>query len=144
MSRPPIEQIPLFVRGGAVLPLLGTPVVSLANTGPAELLANLELRFAPTGSPGTAGFTFHDGSTVVVREDERRVVFDFGEEFQGRRVVVRVPRATEIAHASADGVEIPFAINDPGQDARWDAVGNPGTVVRTSRGARELVLRIRQ
>ncbi len=140
----PIEQIPLFVRGGAVLPLLGTPVVSLANTGPTELLANLELRFAPTGSSGTAAFTFHDGSTVVVREDEGRVAFDFGEEFRGRRVVVRVPRSTEITHASADGVEAPFATDDPGQDARWNAVGNPGTVVRTPRGVLELVLRTRQ
>ena len=45
----PIEQIPLLVRGGAILPLIATPVVTFANVAPDDLLTDLELRLYPTG-----------------------------------------------------------------------------------------------
>src|SRR5205823_865212 len=59
----PLEQIPLLVRAGSVLPLAGRPTSSLAWTRPEELLEDLHLYVYPAGAGARSqesSFTFHD------------------------------------------------------------------------------------
>ena len=114
----PIEQIPLFVRGGAILPLLATPVVTLAGVRPEDLLTDLELRLYPDGggaaAPGAAAFTFHDGSAVRLREDGDRLTLDFAGAARGRQTTVRLPAAFAVADVVVDDRRLPAGIGGAG------------------------------
>ncbi|MDQ2652364.1 MAG: glycoside hydrolase family 31 protein, partial [Chloroflexota bacterium] len=86
----PLETIPLFVRGTAILPLLAQPVVTFANVSADDLLQSLELRVYPTGEAGDSSFTFHNGSAVTLQEDGDGLVLEFDEAAQERTYRVRV------------------------------------------------------
>ena len=86
----PLEEIPLFVRGGAILPMLAEPVVTLAGVPADDLLHHLALRVYPTGEAGEHRFTFHDGSTVTVQETPDGFTLGFDEAARARRYGVRV------------------------------------------------------
>jgi alpha-glucosidase (family GH31 glycosyl hydrolase) len=73
----PLEQLPLFVRGGAVLPLLGQPVETLATRPPHELLRTLQLRVYPSGAAARSSqLRFHDDSSVQLTETDSSLTLD--------------------------------------------------------------------
>jgi alpha-glucosidase (family GH31 glycosyl hydrolase) len=97
----PIEQIPLLVRGGAIIPLIATPVVSLANVAPEDLLTDLELRIYPTGESGESIFTFHDGSTVHLEETTSGLTISLEAIAATRRIRLRLPATYAIGSVTA-------------------------------------------
>ncbi len=101
----PLEQIPLYVRGGAVLPLNGTPVVSYANVAADDLLTELQLRLYPRGDAAdqTSSFTFHDGSVVTMREEQQVLTLAFDRPSQARRYTLRLPAGYEPTTLEAAG-----------------------------------------
>ncbi len=140
----PIEQIPLFVRGGSVLPLLDAPIVTLANVPANDLLAELELRLYPTeeGQPTSAAFTFHDGSSVRLSEAEDRVIVAFDEPTRHRHYVVRLPPSFNVTDITADDAPLqpiddrshaPGWWRDPQDGALW-AAPPTGTATLIFRG----------
>jgi alpha-glucosidase (family GH31 glycosyl hydrolase) len=86
----PLEEIPLFVRGGAILPLLAEPVVTLAKVPADDLLRHLEFRLYPTGRDGESHVTFHDGSSITLQESGDSLVLSFDEEARARSYQLRI------------------------------------------------------
>jgi len=101
----PLEEIPIFVRGGASLPLLAEPVVTLANVPPDDLLRELELRVYPTGDSDSR-FTFHDGSTITLSETGNSCILQFDELARTRRYRVRISGASEMTVVPAGSGEM--------------------------------------
>jgi alpha-glucosidase (family GH31 glycosyl hydrolase) len=109
----PLETIPLFVRGGAILPLLAEPVVTLANVPPDDLLQHLELRVYPTWTIGESRFTFHDGSTISLRAAADSLAIVFDEAASRRRYQVRVAESNEVRAVPANSREMRISISTP-------------------------------
>lgn len=100
----PLEQIPLFVRGGAALPLYARPVVTLAGLAADELLRALELRIYPLGqNGGEHQFRFHDGSGLRLRERAGELALSLEGMGNDRQISLRLRRGLTVAEASAEG-----------------------------------------
>lgn len=124
----PLETIPLFVRGGALLPLLAEPVVTLANVPPDDLLRHLELRVSPAGEAGEHAFTFHDGSSITLSENAGGLRLHFDEAARSRRYRLVLPGNRTRASVLAD--DRPLAVDATSAAANGLDVP-PGTVVLT-------------
>lgn len=135
----PLERIPLFVRGGAVLPLMAGPVTTLAGVRPDELLADLELRVYPDGD-GTSRFAFHDGSAVRLDRAGDRVTIGI-DGAGGRRLAIRLPAGGDLAEVVADGSPL-ARVAAAGDAAGWWRDDDGGRRVRLPPGTAELTLRL--
>ncbi|MFN8660300.1 MAG: glycoside hydrolase family 31 protein [Thermomicrobiales bacterium] len=109
----PLETIPLFVRGGAILPLLAESVVTLAGVAPDDLLQYLELRVYPTRRNGESRFTFHDGSTITLSEAESSVTLGFDATARSRSYRVRVAGLDDVAPVAPGSAEIQISLDTP-------------------------------
>jgi alpha-glucosidase (family GH31 glycosyl hydrolase) len=96
----PLDRIPLFVRSGAILPLLSEPTETLTDMAPEQLFAGVRLLVYPRHRVGSAPseFRFHDGSGVLLSEGEGRLRLTLEGTTPERRYTVRLPRAS--AHLS--------------------------------------------
>jgi len=135
----PLEQIPLLVRAGGLLPLAGRPTVSLASTSASALVDDAHLYLYPSGMDGDAyTFAFHDDSTVSVAEDARALRLTLAGAPPVRRYHLRLPSTTVLAHAAADGVAL-----TPSTPA-WSAEARGGaTWLRLPEGVKRVDLLVR-
>jgi alpha-glucosidase (family GH31 glycosyl hydrolase) len=117
----PLEQIPLFVRAGSVLPLLSRRAATLADVSPEQLLADLTLRLYPAGAADASSrYRFHDGSTVRLQSSEGAMSMSFEGHPTERRYTVRLPRTVAVAEARADGrVLAPLGATATLDQGRW-------------------------
>jgi len=134
----PLDQLPLMLRAGAVLPLLPSDVDTLADYGTAKGLVKLKDRRGtmrllafPRGSTST---TFGDGERIRSVEGKRSWTL----EIDGTRA------RTYDVEASLGALERPFTprcIQAPGRQAKWttDAEG----VVSTRVSGRRVRLTVR-
>jgi alpha-glucosidase (family GH31 glycosyl hydrolase) len=122
----PLEQIPLLVRAGSVLPLAGRPTSTLAWTQPDELLEDLHLYVYPAGGGARShesSFTFHDGSSVQLSETPGQLTLQLDGAPVGRRYAVRLPSSCVVSDVFADGAELSPALPawsaEPRGGATW-------------------------
>lgn len=141
----PIEWIPLFVRGGAILPLLAKPVVTLAGVSAEELLADLELRVYPADRIGGEpfAFTFHDGSTVHMRAAADVLLVSFDELSRARRSTVRLPSEIDVAAVLGDGTPLPRGSDEQVASGWWRDASDGATWIRSPAGVAELAVRVK-
>ncbi len=139
----PLERIPLFVRGGAILPLLALPVVTLAGVQPDDLLTDLELQVYPGGTGQERTFTFHDGSDIRLTEEGNWLTVRIDPSRRDRAVSLRVPRGYGVAEVKADGAPLPRTEASAGAPGWWAAGEGGGSRVRLPAGAAECAVRTR-
>jgi alpha-glucosidase (family GH31 glycosyl hydrolase) len=137
----PIEQIPLFVRAGSVLPLMTQPVVTLAGVAADDLLQDLELRLYPSAesAPTSGSFTFHDGSTIKISSSPERLTLALDDRTRSRQMRLRLPASHHVAGITADGASLPepeVAASDGWSGAKRPIAG----VVMLPLGTAEAVL----
>jgi alpha-glucosidase (family GH31 glycosyl hydrolase) len=115
----PIDQIPLFVRAGSILPLLARPVVTLADAEADDLLDDLELHVYPAGDDAQTSsiLTFHDGSSIQLDEHVDGIVLTLDARNQERDLVVRISGDFGFVNGLADGV--PFEPEVLGTGVPW-------------------------
>ncbi|MGH9581304.1 MAG: glycoside hydrolase family 31 protein, partial [Bryobacteraceae bacterium] len=65
----PLEQIPIFVRAGSILPLISPDTQTLARTLPADLT----WRIFPASAPVQDSFTLYDGTMGQASEEASRI-----------------------------------------------------------------------
>jgi alpha-glucosidase len=138
----PLEHIPLFVRGGAILPLHAAPVTTLAGVAADDLLTDLELRVYPGDAAGGASrFIFHDGSNVELREQPGLVTLTLDDVTRTRRLAVRLPAGFEATGMEADGA--PLGPVDTASDAPGTWRDDAGaTRLRLPAGTAALAVRL--
>jgi sulfoquinovosidase len=140
----PIEQIPLFVRGGSLLPLIGKPIVTLAGVAPDDLLTDLELRLYPGGDPdASADFVFHDGSVVQYHDAEDHLTLAFDAQSRARQYTVRVPAAFGVSEMLADGRALPRGAERKGAPGWWRDPEDNATWATLPAGAGTVTVRYR-
>jgi alpha-glucosidase (family GH31 glycosyl hydrolase) len=125
----PIEQIPLFVRAGSVLPQNREEIVTLAGVSADELLSDLELRVYPTGSASAAAssFAFHDGSTARLEEAPGRLLLTFTGAPADRRHTIRLPARFAVIEASGEPSPLAHGSAETAPD-RWTGDGGATTI----------------
>jgi alpha-glucosidase (family GH31 glycosyl hydrolase) len=139
----PLDRIPLFVRSGAILPLLSEPTETLTDMAPEQLFADVRLLVYPRHRVGSAPseFRFHDGSGVLVSEGEGGLRVTLEGTTPERRYTVRLPRGLSVREARVDG-ETAEGISPTGDSPGWwNDVLDGSYLVRLPRGASEVELR---
>ena len=106
----PLEEIPLFVRGGAILPLLAEPGVTLANVPADDLLRHLELRVCPDGREEESSFRFHDGSTITLQQTADSLTLSFDETARARTCQARVAGSDNLLTVPAGSAEMRISL----------------------------------
>jgi alpha-glucosidase (family GH31 glycosyl hydrolase) len=74
----PLEEIPMLVRAGSVLPFAGSDIDTLASdlagTQYKTLDGNLIWRVFPSPTPSTEGFTLYDGTKASVDQNSSHII----------------------------------------------------------------------
>lgn len=102
----PLNQIPLLVRAGSVIPLIDPDVTALATdlgSSDHEPGSHLIWRIFPASKPTTDRFTLYDGTQVIADTGSRMIQVTCGRSRKVRDYEIIVPSSEETKYVELSG-----------------------------------------
>ncbi len=129
----PLEQIPILVRSGSILPLISPETQTLVQNQPddnSSLIRNLTWRVFPASGLAQGNFTLYDGTMAVARQSPSEISVyvehsPFVRQYELVLPITKIPRAVTVAGKPLN------ELNDAGNQTRkagWRLNSEDGTL----------------